>query len=86
MYRNIFYFCSDVSMKQRCKDTQKNNTMRKKIELRDVRMRQTIAQTFGVTSQFVGLALRYERNSIRAKKIRAMALNHGGVLYREVKN
>lgn len=60
--------------------------MRQKIEIKDVKTRQTIAKTFGVTSQFVGLALRYERNSIRAKKIRAMALNHGGVLYREVEN
>ncbi len=59
--------------------------MRQKIEI-DARTRRMIADTFGVTCQFVGLATRYQRNSDKAKKIRQMALQHGGVLFRAVKN
>jgi hypothetical protein len=72
------YFCSAILIiKNGCKNTTKNNTM-KRIILKHG-MGKKIAQTFKVTEQTVINAMRFTTNSALQVKLRAYALNNGGV-------
>lgn len=62
--------------------TEKKKTTQK-IELPAAR-KATLAETFGVTPQFVGQALAFKRNSPKAERIRVAALREGGRLVRTI--
>lgn len=59
--------------------------MRQKIELKDTETRKMITKIFGVTDASLSQALNFRRNSENAKKMRTMALRHGGILLKEYK-
>lgn len=56
--------------------------MRRKIEV-NKEVRAKIADTFKVSTQAVGQALQFQTNSLKAIKMREMALSNEGVLYEE---
>lgn len=56
--------------------------MKRKIEVTK-QVRATIADTFKVTTQAVGQALHFKINSVKAIRIREMALANGGILLEE---
>lgn len=59
--------------------------MKQFIKLDDRQKRVMISKTYGVTTQALGLALAFKRNSKSAIAMRKMAMENGGVLY-ESKN
>ena len=58
--------------------------MKKMIILEDKAIRKKIADELGYTSQALGLALHFKRNSQKAKIARKMAIENGGVLMEEL--
>lgn len=52
----------------------------------DKEKKAVLARLFGVTPQFVGLALRFKRNSKKAMRLRGFALHLGGELMNLVKD
>lgn len=56
--------------------------MKQKIEV-SKEVRASIAETFKVTPQAVGQALQYKTNSVKAIRMRAMAMENGGKVWQE---
>lgn len=56
--------------------------MKQKIEV-SKEVRASIAETFKVTPQAVGQALQFKTNSLKAIRMRAMAMEKGGKLWQE---
>lgn len=63
--------------------TKKIDMAKKYIKMEDFERKLKVARVFGVTRQFVDQALRYDRNSDTARKIRRYVMNDGGILFVE---